>query len=662
MTSFTDVFGSQTLPPSDYGYVKLTITADTTVVWPYNADSTSTAVAKITEVDCQATNALTLPDATQVSVGEDILIRNVGSNVLIVKNSGGTQIASVAVGAASYFYLTDNTSVSGIFSVVDFGVGTSSVDAASLVGYGIKAVGASLNQSHPVLPVASGFTIDNTHRASLIVFTGGAATFDLTAAATLGDDFFVLIRNDGTGTLTLDPATSETIDGLMSVQLQPSESMFLLCTGTQWYSVGYGRSTLYQFTQLTLDVSAGGTITLTAAEAANKLITFIGNPSGAVTVVVPAIVAVYYTYSAISTAHSITVKTASGSGATVDQGSRVIMLCDATNVLSAQSAVSNSSVSLTDGSVTVPALFFATQTNTGIYKYGTDGLGFAINGVDVGHFTSTGLTLATPLAVTSGGTGATTAGAARTNLGIPVSTQNAEYVTLGTIAGANTITAVATPVVTAYATGQTFRFVSVGNNSGAVTLNIDGLGAKAVMKSSTGGPVVLAAGDIQAAGIVLQVTYDGTQFQLSSGVGSSSGGGAVGGGTDSAMYENDVLITQDYTLGQNTQIVCTITIDTPANITVANDFIAGQPVFFSTTGALPTGLVVNEQYFVIATGLTASNIRVSTTLGGAAVNTTGTQSGVHKVGKIKNAGSFGIVTIADGKVVTIPTGATWSIV
>jgi hypothetical protein len=420
--SYVDVFGANTLPPSELGYHALTITTDTTVVWPYNADSTSTTLAKINNVSCDAGNALTLPDATQVSTGEDFLIRNVGANALTVKSAGGVTVATVASGAASYFYLTDNTTSAGVFGVIGFGVGTSTADAASLVGYGVKAIGNTLNQSHPVVPTASGITIGSTYRSKLVVFTGGSATFNLTAASTLGDDFFALIRNDGTGTLTIDPSTTETIDGLSTLQVQPSESLILLCTGTLWYSVGYGRSVLYQFTQLTKDVSAGGTITLTAAEASNKLITFIGNPAGAVTVIAPSVVAVYYTYSNISTAQTITLKTLAGSGVGISQGARIIAICDGTNVLSAQSAVANSSLSLTDGTVSAPSLYFATQTNSGLYKVGTNGVGVTVNGSNAGSFTTSGTTLTslqnTPIGSTTPSTGAFTSISLTTDLAV----------------------------------------------------------------------------------------------------------------------------------------------------------------------------------------------------------------------------------------------------
>jgi hypothetical protein len=76
----------------------------------------------------------------------------------------------------------------------------------------------------------------------------------------------------------------------------------------------------------------------------------------------------------------------------------------------------------------------------------------------------------------------------------------------------------------------------------------------------------------------------------------------------------------------------TVTIATPAVVSrTAHGFTAGMPVVFATTGDLPTGIVAGTTYYVIATGLTADAFQFSETVGGAAVNTSGTQSGTHTV-------------------------------
>lgn len=80
-----------------------------------------------------------------------------------------------------------------------------------------------------------------------------------------------------------------------------------------------------------------------------------------------------------------------------------------------------------------------------------------------------------------------------------------------TVTGTDTIVGTATPAISAYAVGQRFSFVAAGANATtAVTLNIGALGAKAITKL---GATALAVGDIPL-GAVVEVVYDGTQFQL----------------------------------------------------------------------------------------------------------------------------------------------------
>jgi hypothetical protein len=76
----------------------------------------------------------------------------------------------------------------------------------------------------------------------------------------------------------------------------------------------------------------------------------------------------------------------------------------------------------------------------------------------------------------------------------------------------------------------------------------------------------------------------------------------------------------------------TVTIANPGVFTcTTNNFSVNDVVYFSTTGALPTGLSAGTAYYVISTGLSGNDFQVSTTLGGTAVETTGTQSGTHSV-------------------------------
>ena len=88
--------------------------------------------------------------------------------------------------------------------------------------------------------------------------------------------------------------------------------------------------------------------------------------------------------------------------------------------------------------------------------------------------------------------------------------QKGNYVTLSGVTGTDVITATSSPAITSYTTNQTFRFIAAGTNTSAVTISINGLAAIAVTKQ---GSTALSAGDI-VAGQVMQITYDGTRFQL----------------------------------------------------------------------------------------------------------------------------------------------------
>lgn len=66
---------------------------------------------------------------------------------------------------------------------------------------------------------------------------------------------------------------------------------------------------------------------------------------------------------------------------------------------------------------------------------------------------------------------------------------------LTNVAGGNTITAVATPVLTSYVDQSLYIFKAVQTNTGPTTLNIDGVGAKAVVQNND---IALGSGRIKA--------------------------------------------------------------------------------------------------------------------------------------------------------------------
>ena len=71
----------------------------------------------------------------------------------------------------------------------------------------------------------------------------------------------------------------------------------------------------------------------------------------------------------------------------------------------------------------------------------------------------------------------------------------------------------------------------------------------------------------------------------------------------------------------------TMTLATPGVVTLTGSLPNGTRVWFTTTGALPTGLSANTTYYVV--NAATNTFQLSATQGGAAIATSGTQSGVH---------------------------------
>lgn len=107
-----------------------------------------------------------------------------------------------------------------------------------------------------------------------------------------------------------------------------------------------------------------------------------------------------------------------------------------------------------------------------------------------------------------------------------------------------------------------------------------------------------------------------------------------------AKIDVDKEKTQNLILGERDNFIrtvdkqtFTVTIASPGVFTAtAHGLVNGDIVKFTTTGALPTGLTAGTKYYVIAAA--TNTFEVSTTYGGSAVNTTGSQSGTHTLQQV----------------------------
>jgi hypothetical protein len=147
---------------------------------------------------------------------------------------------------------------------------------------------------------------------------------------------------------------------------------------------------------------------------------------------------------------------------------------------------------------------------------------------------------------------------------------------------------------------------------------------------------------------------------------SAASGGALGGcrarlsGDFTGNFVPDTRINFDseefddssYHLTSST---VTITIASPGVVTwTGHTFTAGSPIVLTTTGALPTGLTAGTTYYVVNPA--ANTFQLAAITGGTAINTSGTQSGVHTAtnGSRLNISSDGIYLVV-GNVTTTST-------
>jgi hypothetical protein len=151
------------------------------------------------------------------------------------------------------------------------------------------------------------------------------------------------------------------------------------------------------------------------------------------------------------------------------------------------------------------------------------------------------------------------------------------------------------PALSSYATGQLINFKANTKNTGAASLNVNGLGAKTIKKD---GGADLADGDISANQIV-QVIYDGTNFQLLSQVFGAIGqnGGSVYaadvGGTDSYAITLSPAPTA-YTTGMVVRFKAN-TLNTGAATLSCNSIGAITIKKFGSTNDLATGDILANQ-------------------------------------------------------------------
>ena len=415
--SYTQVFGGNTIYPSDVSYLALTLTADITLEWPLEASTGNNVVARILDVTSNGAYSISMPNATQAGVGQTILFNNVAATTFTVKSYTGTTLISIPSGTQWELYLTDNTTTTGTWRAFQFGAATTSAQAAALAGYGLVAQGATLAQSEPVTVFNTSYTFGAADRAGAYVWDGGLGTVTLPAASTAGNNWFVSLRNDGSGNLTLTAAGSDLINGAATLVLRPADSATVVTDGVSFWTIGLGQDPVFAFDYTSISItSQTSPYTLSGAELNRIAYQFVGVLTANMIVYVPATTQQYWVAND-TTGGSFTLSIGTSTQAaplTVTRGSRGIYYCDGTSVLKADTASIAVPISISDGG-TGSTTASGARVNLGGTSVGIavftaasaaaarTAIGGAADGANSDITSLSGLT--TPLSVAQGGSG-----------------------------------------------------------------------------------------------------------------------------------------------------------------------------------------------------------------------------------------------------------------
>ena len=350
MPSYSDVFGGANIYPSEISYSSVALTASITLSWPEETSTNVNLATRIMDVTPSAGSFnITLPDANKSGTGNTVLFNNKGSYTFTVLNAGGTQVGTIASGQLWQVYLTDNTTANGAWQLLQYGATTSSANASALAGTGIVAVGAVLSQSVPITTFNSNYTAGDTDRARMYNWTGAGGTLVLPDPTAVGDNWFLYLRNSGSGQVAVNTPGSVQIDGATTLAFQPGESAIIASDGTNFYTIGFGQSSTFAFDYTVINAAGSGDLTLSGAQLNRVAYRFTGALTAARNIIIPATVQQYWIDNRTTGAYTFTVKVAGTTGVVLVTNERGIFYCDGSELLDADTAAVGFPISVAQG-------------------------------------------------------------------------------------------------------------------------------------------------------------------------------------------------------------------------------------------------------------------------------------------------------------------------
>jgi len=385
---YVSPFTGTVVTPTDVSYYALAFSANTQLFWPSTVNGSQTPAARI--IDCVASTtglSVILPQGNQGTLGADILFRNLGAQSFTVTDYNGGASFTVPVGISKYVYLVDNTTTAGVWNNVTFAAGTSYADAATLAGAGLITVSGKLATTQNPIDLTTSPVINDLSRAATFVWNGGAGTFTLPSISSLSTGWYIGFRNNGTGSLVINPTSPNTINGLTTITANPGDSGFIILDTNSggFITVGLAPANNVTFTAATYDVDTipGNTFSLTSfAPIIQTYIAQTGTRTQTLAVTLPAITQIYILVNNTNqTGYNITFQNQGSSQPplVLSAGNVLTVLSDGLNLFPLTTA-STGLFYAANGTAALPSYSFNNDTTTGMYLVGSSILGLAANG------------------------------------------------------------------------------------------------------------------------------------------------------------------------------------------------------------------------------------------------------------------------------------------
>jgi hypothetical protein len=384
--------------------------------WPTSYQDSPNVVAaymEFTNTDATPNPQVQLPDATQVSVGQNFIASNLGSDTIFLLDGAGNEFDSIpppsdTLSNIKYYILVDNSTIAGVWHIVTFGAGTSKATAAQLAGYGLNSLiigtsdGTKLNtQINPTILDNSliSYNIQPTDYTSLLVWT--AATGNIYLPATNSSPippavppaYYVAINNAGTGIITVSSSESGIgIQGELSIDVAPQQTLILISCGTaqtingrptKWFTLGFGQESTVGITYLNIPVAGNSSIYLTTSQVSNEILEFSGTLTGNIFVYFPNVQGQWSLYNNTMGDFTLTIQLVNpiGTPYEIPQGNRAIFYSNALSLFNIPEPSGTGNVTF------IPP----TPTSAGIIATYADTTGLNINAssVNIGTLTPT---------------------------------------------------------------------------------------------------------------------------------------------------------------------------------------------------------------------------------------------------------------------------------